>query len=68
MLGFDPADGRHTVHLRHGQVRQDDVGLQPIRKGHSLHAVGGFSDHLEVRLAGEYVPQPGPYDHVIVDD
>jgi hypothetical protein len=66
MLGLDPANGRHAAHLRHGQIGQDDVGLQPIRQGHGLHAVGSLPDDLEVGLAGEYVAQAGSHDEVVV--
>ena len=56
-LGLDPADGGDAVHVRHQQVHQDDVRLEPAGHRHALGAVGGLADDLDVVLVVEEHPQ-----------
>ena len=67
-LGLDPADGGDAVHVRHEQVHQHHVGLQPAGHRHALGAVGGLADDLDVGLQVEEGPQAHPDDRVVIDE
>ena len=44
---FDLAGGLHAVHLGHGDVHQDDVGLEVLGQADGLLAVAGLADDVE---------------------
>ena len=67
-LGLDPADGGDAIHVRHQEVHQDDVGLQPTGHRHALRAVGRLTDDLDVGQVVEEHAQAHPDDRVVVDD
>ena len=50
---LDPTNRIEPFQHGHGDVHQNDVGIQPDRLLHCLLAVGGFADNLHIRLAGQ---------------
>src|SRR5271157_516415 len=61
MLADDALDGLDALHLRHGDVHEDNIGVGAVELGNGGQTVTGFTryfaaeelDHLDEVLAGE---------------
>ena len=62
----DPRRGLRSVHDRHGEVHQDDVGLEGYRELERLAAVRRLGDDLEVRAGGQKGLEPGADEVMVV--
>ncbi len=63
----DARKRREAVHLGHGQVQEDEIGLEPLRGDYRLFAVRGDAHDLEALLdeqGGERIPGQG----MVVDE
>ncbi len=66
LTGRDAANGLNPIHLRHHQVHQDDVGLEPFCLGHRLPPVFCLSHHFNVRLRRQQGTNPlADYDVIV---
>ncbi len=63
----DLARGRDPVQIRHPDVHEHDVWLEPRDAVDGLAARGGLADDLELPVAFECVSQPFTDQVVIVD-
>ena len=68
MAGDDHSGGRQTVHLRHLEVHEDDVGQQLVNELDGFTTVGGLPDDLHLLDAGEIAREGLPHDRMIVSD
>ena len=71
MAGFSALirrDRREPVHVRHQQVHQDDVRLEPAGHRDALAAVGGLADDVDVVEQVEERAKPRPDDGMVVDE
>jgi len=68
MVVENPADRFHSVHFRHHQIHEDDVGCMTSDGCDGLVAVGGLRDDLELGIRAEQHVEPVTDDRVIVDD
>ncbi len=66
MCCFDPTGSLDAVHVGHGNVHQDDVGLKLGRQAQRLRAGFGFADDLQARIGGKQHAQAGTHDGVII--
>ena len=66
--GLDLGDRADPVELRHDDVHEDDVGLEPVHDLDGLDAVLGLTDHLDVVEQLEISAQPAPDDAMVVDE
>ncbi|GIH25855.1 hypothetical protein Aph01nite_41650 [Acrocarpospora phusangensis] len=66
--GADLPGRLDTVLDRHAHVHQDHVRLQAPGLGDRLHAVGGLTDDLHVRLRVQNQAEPGPEEVLVVGD
>ena len=55
-----------AVHLRHGQVQQEEIRLALFHQVHGGEAVGGLATNFDAALRFQHCPQPAPYHGVIV--
>ena len=67
-LGVDPGRGFDAVHVRHGDVHQDDIRPQRVRMRDRLEAVGRVADDCELRSLMENLAERAANSGVIVDD
>jgi signal transduction histidine kinase len=66
-LVADAREGGQAVHAGHGQVEEDEIGLELARRGDRLLAARRVPDHLEALLrekGGESIPRQG----MVVDE
>ena len=62
-----PGDRFEPVHVRHGDVHEDDIGQALAGLGEGFVAVGRFIHHLQIGLRGEVGFNALPDDGVIID-
>jgi hypothetical protein len=55
-----------TIHLGHGDIEHDYIGLQTLDFDQGLDPVRRFSDNFPARPALQQSPQPLPYDGMII--
>src|SRR5690606_14784541 len=64
----DSRDGLDAGHSRKPQIDQRDVRPVDVEELHRLRTVGGFRDHLQIRLGAEGTRQAHADEEVIVHD
>lgn len=57
-----------TVHERHGNIHENQVGLQVCGQTDGLKAVAGLSDHANLQIAFEQISNGRPELVIIVDN
>jgi hypothetical protein len=70
-VGAIPQDltrGLDAVELRHGDVHEDNIGLELRCEGHGISAVFSLGDDPDVCLPLKQCAQALPYDGMILDD
>jgi hypothetical protein len=66
LAGENRTGGSRPVHLRHRQIHDDNVGLQPIGRVHRITAVARFADYVDVPRSGQDRPEAGADDGVVI--
>ena len=67
-FGADAARGLDTVHFRHRDIHQDDVGPEHVRLSDRLEPVGGFAHDLKLWPRLQYLAEGLTQRRVIIDD
>src|ERR1700730_4061202 len=57
----------NTVHFRHLQIHQRDIGTVSAELLNGLATIGGLSYYSDIRLNSKQTGDPLPYDRMVVD-